>query len=107
MEAIKVWFPINNIYTDTLNSICGATYGGISIDPNLPLPASLVPYCWIEYDTNGQPKFCTFKIDESTATLPGTGMVAGFIDPMTGLYHVTAKPFSAVKIGDTLIWKPE
>jgi len=31
MEAVKVWFPINNIYIDTLDSICGATYGGISI----------------------------------------------------------------------------
>jgi hypothetical protein len=101
MEAIKVWFPINNIFTDTLNHICGAAYSGI---PVYPLPASLAPYCWIEEDTDGQLKFCTFKVSE---TYPGTGLQAGFNDPVTGMYHVTAKPFSAVQIGDKIVFKPQ
>lgn len=105
MEAIKVWFPMNNV-NDLLTNICMATYGSIPVLPTVP--AGLTPYCWAEYDTDAQLKFCTFKVDESLTAPIGTGLQARFIDAVTGLpYLVNAKPFSAVQIGDKIEWKPQ
>lgn len=99
MNTLKVWFPINNA-ADTVINIYGTPYPPST--QVIPVGAVLNAQFWNENNSNGQPQFCTNKVD-------GIPFGATFIDAMTHMpYTVYSKPFSAVQLSDgSIVYRPE